>query len=551
MKKFASILILIALLSGGLSTMNAQEGPDYDFPIATHYPAPGGGEGAPYVIQNRRYGLYNHRTTDYYAPSRSKVLATIGAIQVATGKGVASYNAFHRAEEDVDKVQIVNNVAINGALYTIFLPPGWTRDSALPIVLSGNGAGTSNNSQLYGGRSGALGAILAAEHNVIAAYSNCGGTESQGVDVETLHSVGAFFAFMGKNGGDPSNAVTAGGSRGGGTALVWAANPFDLDYDVKAVFAVVPPVAYGWLSSVSIQTYPSLGSIYELVAGEGMDRYDQMEKTEGGLPDGVAILFGAGTVQGANRISAYNLAERLRGKTIFLSEGTHDAYFPLWTYLAFDRRLDELDIPHTTEIVLGAGHNAQTYNVYDFLQGYLESLGTGEPFEMPEGRLYVIDREPGRGKWQSLDEFLGREVTELPFTVEIPYYAGAGLPIDVALCGAVGKAWSISATGPDGAVAWEAAGVFGEGDPDDPWVPECAVFQMDAPDEPGKYVWAFTYDGEEIPNTHTTARNSVGCGIPAVTMVTAQQPSRRAYYAGSRSISFGIDQFIHEAEGCE
>ncbi|MCZ7544696.1 MAG: hypothetical protein M5R40_14765 [Anaerolineae bacterium] len=339
-------------------------------------------------------------------------------------------NDFADAQERIDAVQMVNNVPIAGALYTIFLPPGWQRDGQYPVVLSGNGAGISNNNRLFNDQEIyapviAWNSTQAGRGGLILAVSNCGGTESQGADEKTLRSVGAFFDFIAEHGGDRHNAVTTGGSRGGGTALVWAANPLDLDYTVRAVFAHVPPTHYGSLGRISLFTYPAMGTIADLVMGEGAADYDEGAETMAArLPEVLDILFGTRDADEANARGPMGLAGRLRDKVVVISEGTHDSFFQLALFLAFDRHLTALGIDHATAIILGDGHGMSNW-VYTQTLAYLDAITSGAAYDAPGGRFYFI--RDGREE-TPLGAFLGRPVEELPFTVELPTGAARACP---------------------------------------------------------------------------------------------------------------------------
>jgi dienelactone hydrolase len=543
-------VLIVLFLSVGLlpPVAGAQDddGSRTDYPIATHYPAAGGSDAAPKRGEVEvSYGVYNNREDDYYAPSREEVERYVERVRSATGNTpLRLLNSFDDVEAGFEGIQLVNNVPVEGALYTIVLPPGWTPDGSYPVILSGNGAGISNNKRLYADAEIYAPVIAwlstqAGRGGAIMVMSNCGGTESQGADEPTLRSVGSFFDFIAAQGGDQHNVVTTGGSRGGGTALVWAANPLDLDYTVRAVFAHVPPTHYGSLGTISLLTYPAMGEIAELALGDGGSRYTEGAATmENRLPEVLHILLGTRDVDEANARSPIGLAERLRGKAIAISAGTHDSFFQLALFLQFDRRLTELDIPHATAIQLGDGHGFSEF-VYTLTIGYLEAAARSGSFEMPDGRFYFIN---DGGDQVSLDRFLGQPVEELPFTVELPARSAPGLPIDVSACGGVGKPFSITATGADGSVVWEASDVFDE--------TECVTYQLETPGV-GVYTWAFTYDGETVPATHTPFRDTNGCGVPALTEVLPEQPTLENTFYRAGYLSFGIDQFIAQGEDCD
>ncbi|HEX2622534.1 MAG TPA: hypothetical protein VHL11_20380, partial [Phototrophicaceae bacterium] len=327
--------------------------------IATQYPEFGGTEPAPRDAVEVAYTVYNNRENDYAAVDQATADDFVQRIETTTGVKVSILNDWADVQEDSDQMQIVNNVPIQGALYTIVLPVGWNKSKKLPVALSGNGAGISNNKRFY--LSGEIDlpvlvgfSTLLGGTGFIGAVSNCGGTESQGVDEVTYRSVGAFFDFIDQNGGDKHNTMTAGWSRGGGTALMWAINPLKLDYDVSIVFAGVPPTAYGTLSLISDQTYPSMASIGITVAHDdnawnysndglhpGMNPSPIMEK-----------IIGTGDPVEADALSPIGMAEGLIGKQVLIEFGTQDAFFPLAPFLAFDRKLTELDIHHATAVTL-------------------------------------------------------------------------------------------------------------------------------------------------------------------------------------------------------
>jgi hypothetical protein len=354
-----------------------------------------------------------------------------------------------------------------------------------------------------------------------------------------LRSVGSFFDFIAENGGDKHNAVTTGGSRGGGTALVWAANSLDLDYTVRAVFAHIPPTHYGSLYGVSILTYPSMANIWEMVMGKGTSRFDHDPPPMVMPPQQLDILTGTNDIEEANARGPIGLAERLRGKQIGISEGTHDSYFPLALFLAFDRRLTELGIDHATAINLGDGHT-MSFWLFSQTLAYLDALARGESYQVPFGRFYFIKTPSGQAP---LEDILGAPVEDLPFTVELPARSGVGLPIDVSVCGGEGREWSVAMSGPGGDVVWEGAGIFDE--------TECVSFRLETPAETGVYTWAFTYDGETVPPTNTPFRGPDGCGVPAVTVVGEEQPSQEEAFFRPGSVGFGIDQFSSQPEGCD
>lgn len=519
--------------------------------ITTNYPKPGDTQASPAISPfPPTYGVYSNMETDpvaITAAERDSVLNRLSA-QLPAGVSVVSLNRWEDAKPGLPALQIVNNLPIQGTTYTIFLPPGWVKTAGLPIVLSGNGAGTGNNQRLW--KNGELTLPgLAATTGIIAAYSNAGGTESQGVDENSLKSVGAFFAFIGQNGGDPQKGITAGGSRGGGTALLWAINPLNLPYFVQAVFADIHPTAYGTLATRSVLTYPNLGYIYVSI-GHVANAY-LYSSPFGPLKPNVKAVIGTNDPAEADARSPLGLAEKLRGKTVVIARGTHDAFFPFWEFLRFDRKLTELAIPHTTLITLGQGHS-YTRGLLEHLTDYLRGLFAGNVYTPPPGRFFYINQNPPDGvqvalsafKQDGLDAKPAVEAPvggDLPFTAEFASHAGVGNPVDIALCGKPGATYSYSAA------ADKQVWTSGEGTFD---ASECVTATVNAPATPGEYIWSFTYNGKPVSSVNTPFRNQGGCGLPATTIVTLTQPAPFEINGDAPALSFGVDEFSAQDASC-
>ncbi len=554
MKKLIPVLLLAFAL---LSALPVRAQNDTGGVINTNYPKPGDTKAAPPInLLPPDYGIYSNMETDpaaISAPERDAVLARLRQA-IPGGINVVSLNTWADAKENTPEIQIVNNVPIAGATYTIILPVGWKKSAKLPVVLSGNGAGLGNNQRLWKqgeltlpvlvGQSSQQGRI-----GLIAAISNAGGVESQGVDEHTLRSVGKFFEFIGQNGGDPQQAITAGGSRGGGTALMWAINPLNLPYNVRAVFADIPPTAYGTLGQRSVLTYPNLGYIY--IAASHIPNAYLYSSENGPNKPNLRVLIGTNDPVEADARSPIGLAEKLKGKVVVIARGTHDAFFPLWEFLRFDRKLDSIGVPHTTLITLGQGHS-YTRVLTEYLQQYVDALSQGKTFTPPTGRFYYINQTPPDGTQVALSAFqkdgldakpeVAATGGDLPFAAEFAAFAGVGNPIDIAVCGKVGATYSYTATGADGKVWTQANGTLP--------AEECVQTTVKAPDKPGEYTWKFMYNGKDIPAINTPLRNQGGCGLPATTIVTNNQPSPGEIVGDAPSLGFGLDEFSAQDAAC-
>jgi hypothetical protein len=558
-------LVFAIAAAGAILSLSAVKahGQAADGVITTNFPKPGDTAAAPpfRLYPPTSYGDYSNMETDptaITADQRDELMAIIKKALPA-GIDAATLNHWADVKEGVATLQIVNNVAIKGATYTIVLPPNWKRSAKLPVLLSGNGAGVSNNQRLWKQKDASLLALVnlasaPGRSGLIAVYSNAGGTESQGIDTHTYTSVGAFFDFIGQNGGDPQNVITAGGSRGGGTALMWAINPLKLNYHVHAVFADIPPTAYGSLSQVSVLTYPNLGYIY--VAGTHDPTAYLYSSPNGPQHPVLDKLIGTNDVAKANAISPLGSADQLKDKTeLVIGRGTHDAFFPLWEFLTFDRRLTELGITHSTVITLGQGHTGSTL-LDNELGKYIDQFSQNKPYQSTPGRFYQINLNPPEGTQVPLTEFIKNGMNadpkatalpggDLPFTAEIPSLVGVGLPVDISVCGKVGATFSYEAKSAEG-ITWTSV----EGTID---ATECAHQQIKAPDATGAYAWTFTYNGQPISSINTPQRNEGGCGLPAVTTVNMKQPSPAEITANNGddgTLGFGVDQYSAQESTC-
>lgn len=535
-------------------TARAQDSTDYV--VATHYPEFGDVEPAPMNAIQASYSVYNNRENDYTAVDRATAEALISEAETETGVEILLLNDWAEVVEDSPALQVVNNVPVAGALYSIFLPPGWTRAAEMPIVLSGNGAGTSNNRRLYSGDLVFLAQISAASvdgagRGLIIAVSNCGGTESQGVDEVTYRSVGAFLDFLHENGGDKYNVVTAGGSRGGGSGLMWAANLLDLDYNIHTVFAAVPPTQYGTLSQRSILTYPSLASIGTLVSGDPnawqYDRADNPFRPGTNPSPFLQILLNTASPEEANAQSPLALAERLQGKQIYMSAGAHDAFFQVAHFLEFERRLNELGIRNGAVVTLALGHDASSIWLENTVR-HLILLANGLKPPIPTGRLVTI-KLPDGSEMRLADFFAANGIdgdpNSLPVTAELPYTAGVGNPIDLSVCGTPGDDILLQLWDENGVAVAELTGTLDE--------KECLSTQIVADFPVGTYRWSLVANGVEINPRNTTGFDEDGCGVLAVLIVESIQPAPEFTYPpnGDDDTGFGIDEFSGQTCGIE
>ena len=502
--------ILIVLLLAGLGPAGiaapAQAQTD-DYAVVTHYPAVGGMDPAPKDAVEVSYGVFNNRLNDYYAVDATRAADVMAQIEAEIGTPAVMHNAWDEVEENLDSLQVVNNVPLEGALYTLFLPPGWHEAARLPVLLSGNGAGHSNNRRLYGSRE-IIPAIVsvvgldAGGTGFIVAISNCGGTESQGVDAPTLRSVGAFLDWIDTHGGDKTNVIAAGGSRGGGSALMWAINPLDLDYDIHTVFAVVPPTHYGALATVSILTYPSMASIGSLISHRpDAWRYDDPAAPVNLFPSPfLEAILGTGDPAEADALGPIGRAERPAWQANLPGGGGARRLLPAGALRGF--RPTAGRVGHPAHHGDHPGQRPQSSSAFfeTTLFLYLNGLSQGRPVPLPTGRYYFIDQDPRVDDQVSLSSFfrahgITADPGVLPVIAQFPYRAGSGNPVDVSVCGPAEAEVELHMVDADGNVAYAYSGPIG--------ADECVLehFALDVP--PGTYTWSLSVDGEaDRPDLH-------------------------------------------------
>lgn len=414
------------------------------------------------------------------------------------------------------------------------------------VILSGNGGFTSNNQRLYQERDNSLALMVALSirdggTGLIAAMSNSGGTESLEIDEETLRSVGAFFDWIDENGGDKRNAITWGMSRGGLTALIWAINLLGLDYSIHTVFAVSPATHLGSMSQISIATHPSLASLYR-VTGEVSQRKSSQ-----------ILELWTGTVdpeQADRLLSPVGLTDKLVGKQVMVATGTHDSFYPLAFSLEFDRKLSESGVTHALAVTLGAGHERSLF-MFQNVAAYVKSLTSNESYEFLTGRFYFVDQNPVPDNLDHIplqDYFathgINADPHKLPVTVEIPYRAVAGDIIDIWICDTAGVAVELMATSAQsGERLYSYVGNLPE--------QECIANSTAVSVSPAEYTWTLKVNGEYVPATNTPTRDQAGCGLPATTTVTAENPDPESAFAFNNHLGHGFIQYSSQPAFCE
>lgn len=507
------------------------------------------------------YGHYNFSVTDYQSLGCEKIKNISNQVKEKTGVPLRVVNQMEDLIEGSSSMQIINNVRVEDieqlgnpatppqpgtSLFTIYLPPGWTRQENVPIILRGLGYTRSNN--------GAFGdpfwTDLVAQsrgdgkRGIILATSNTGGMEGLGVHDEALHDVGRFLTAMKNLGGNPNEVVFTGGSRGGIVSFVWAANRFNYPYRAIAVFAEVPTSRVGDIITAPLQTNPAVLTLLKTIWGEEGVKGSEDPSVKS---DTLNILTGHTDAQGADmdRLPVgYLTNPSYRDKwkalrVVVIGGGSHDEWIPFSFTLELDRLLENLQVPHTTFLALGTGHEGTSAFTQREASKFMESLlRPGAPPYQPfrEGRVYLIQRDLVNHHPET-QELLN--TADLPFTASFPYRLQTNQSGLLITCGQEGKGWKGTFGPAIGAPLFTAEGVF-DGT-------ECAMSKFSAPAAIGDYFWEFEFDGRIQNSTNTPCIDrTTGNPLPAMTNIVNHKPDIEESFAPGCRIGFGIDQYHWE-----
>jgi len=575
-----------------------------EYPIVTHWVATSGGgyfdltgvdaDSTRLQRPQLQYQNYDGMTTDTYAPTDQDATNFLTAVEQATGVPVYMYNydgdtALGKLQEAVNRIQVIHNVWVPvqpprlTSLFTFIFPPGWVRTSQYPILLSGDGGGTSNNGMAflagweqtraiatYVGQSTQQGRT-----GLIAALSNTGGRESAGWHANALNDVAAMLTYMQLNGYgvDRNKVVHFGGSRGGGTALLWGENPLGLpDYTSIGVFAMSPPSHGGFNTQQAVASYQGFAALaISFFNDPTADRYNHVPRLIDVNPAPLLKLVvdedhpwkvdcpPEDCPADTNRKSPAAYLSRLAGQPVVISLGTHDSG-PLPMILKMDRTLRyRWGIPRLLCLTLRTGHKGDATDCPRAeVDRFLLALVTpGQSYAVPNTRRYF--------KATNLtDHPFGSAVglpdpTTLPFSITVPYRAAPFQWATLAACGETRKSYTATLTNSAGQVAFSVSKTFGvnttidwrfDGTPPE-LDPECDVIRLDQRPgwtslPPGTYTWAFTFDGRAINPGNLSYVGASNWGRPTVATTIidpSQPPLQDAIFDPEAAITMGVDEF--------
>lgn len=557
--RYLFILLLLVGCGGPLGASASRSVNCGDIPAAaTHLPQPGGVEAGDVVHRPvPTYGRYNFSTTDYQAVDCAVLKTAADDLTGRTGVPVRMVNRLEDLREGSNAMQIVNNIRVDqlerfldpsapspsgASLFTLYLPPGWTKTEAFPILLRGTGYTQSNNMILM---EPFLSDLVArsrenGKRGLIMATSNTGGVEGLGVHDGMLEDVGRFLVAMKGLGGNPQEVVLYGASRGGIVGFVWAANRLGFPYRAVAIFADVPAAGVGRIFDLSLQTYPAILGVFSVILGpDGWKQSDDPTVKA----DMIETLAGSRTGVEADRsrlplgyLTDPRYGDRWQAlQAVVLGGGFHDEWIPLYLTLELDRLLAGVGVPHLSFLALGSGHQGGSAFVQDELDRFMEHFlrPSPTPYALPRtGRVYLLQNDllthqPRR------EEILN--TASLPFTASFPYILGPGQSASLITCGPEGKAWRATLKDGAGATVFDLPGTFTS--------EECthSLFSLPAP---GDYLWRFEFDGAVQNPTNTSCLDpDKGSPLPAFIQVVDHKPLPAESFIPKCGIGFGLDQY--------
>jgi hypothetical protein len=512
MRRFIWILLFFMVACG--------EKPHYsshiDFPIVTHYPQPGGTKADKNRQDPPRWGNFSAVTTDHTAPSRDRVTRSIRRWEKTGACPVDIYNHIDSLKSNVARLQVINNVVIGKSLWTFFVGPKWKQDEGSYIfVVSGRTGSSSNNSAAYGdggplklpeqvAKAGIMG------HPFILAFVNQGGRESQGNHPDVLKSVGEGIAFAKQTFRiDDQRVVFAGKSRGAASALIWGANPLNLNYKTAGIFTHAPATNYGTVCYQPNGTFPMLGSLVaaELspnrkpnwMIGDEHDRQMQI------LRDCMAGSQNPDTMKTRSQIALVD-----RYKDVYLATGwsTHDPMVGPQEGFDFVQALEKANIPYFAEFTLSGTHSNSQGVKAAFGQFMLKQFGESVE-ELPTGRTWnhmVVKN--GKRHYQILED-------GSPVWTVFPQITTASRNNAVYVGAPDGSEVYLLVQRVDNDQTWFEADVTVEWD--------YVRVDLPPPPQPGRYKWTIVVGNADIPDEAILAHKPNGTPLPPETLVLEKE----------------------------
>ncbi|MDA0709503.1 MAG: hypothetical protein O3B73_04750 [bacterium] len=462
-----------------------------DFPIATHYPKRDGSRPDTHRKEPPGWGHFSASTTDPTAPTRDQVHRAARRWGEAGACPVDIYNHIDSLRSGVPRLQVVNNVLIGQSLWTFFVGPGWQKGESRPIlILTCPPNEASNNGCVYGNDRGlelpeAVARAGKMGHPIVLAFVNRGGLESLGNHPDVMQSVGEGIVFAKQHLDiDPNRIVFAGQSLGGASALIWGANPLNLDYKTAGIFAFASPTNCATLLNLPRGTFPASGRL--AAASLFADRTSVRAASESDMQILRDCLAGS---QNPDSLAARSpIAHIDRYKNIYLALGwrTHDPLVGPQEGFDFVQALEKAAIPYYAEFTLG-GPQGPSQGVKAAFEQFLRREFGLSSEELPRGRSWVRESFGN-------DKRTGTTIDDgSPIWTVFPQTTTASLDN------------AIYVGAPDGSDVY----VMAEGVGDDPvtWYETDTRVEWDyvrvnlpVPPRPGRYKWTVVIGNAEMPN---------------------------------------------------
>ena len=555
----------------------------------------------PYWGINSAFAEYNNypwEITGDYSPTVEDVKKIVSYAE-SLGYKVNIYNDINKVIDDGSNpnVQIVNSFRTGygestkgntkNGLYIIIFPPYFSKTDKCPVVCQ-QLAGAPPLSSFYKSLGfdskklieWVIKSVQDGRKGIIITIGGApAGEQSQAVNSESLDSFGELINFLkNKFNIDNKKIVIFGGSRGGCSSLIKAANPRGHDYNVVAVFVGAAPTAYGDHSQVKFTNFPGVKLFWPVLVGplywtnpskppteqqinEALNSYKYSSKYPPG-PTGVCwvgkVLLNTTNINTANAKSPIGYINNFRDKYIAIGINSHDSVIPVHIFLQFDIALREANIPHRTNICLGGGHAGREAwvdmeeDLENYVLNYLAKKYIPDPSTLPNGRYYYRSNP----KYHTIDtvSYVGSENDgfKLPFIAIVPtilcykipfegYYnkfINKQEPADVILIGEKGSTFKVHLLDENHDVIKEWTGIF---------TSEYYIIsniQFGCSNPPCTYYWRFWYNGEEVSPYNTPIVDHSGNPIEVQTHIWAHEPHIQEimdfYHLGEVYVTMGV-----------
>lgn len=372
-------------------------------------------------------------------------------------------------QENIPAFQIVSNYIVawnqeTPSLATFILPPYWRAGSQkrYPVLFSGFYDNNENMFQTIGPSFlNILGNLLRETGEpVIGILWNGGGSiGARTFQHSAYHNLSELFRIAAQEYfGDPESIVAVGGSRGGITALVAAANSYHENYKIKYAVCYNPIVRFGeseW--EIPNPTCPLVYSAITEDTGYKLAWMRNWREPVSGLT-GEALflnnLFGTCDRSIANEVlcpASRQFAKAIgeKGTKVFLAVGTHDAFATKDGIIDFAELLRSHGVQVHLQFGYRFGHNNAT-NLYDTAEGFLKDILLGKEKKL-SGVSHYRRSCRDAAAWEKSELF---SPEHQPVFFEGPKKAALGDRAIINIVGEAGMAYVLKLYKID-AVAWQ------------------------------------------------------------------------------------------------